>query len=292
MRPSAASSGPSPIASRPHRRRYGDHLSVQTTTLAMDMRKDLVRDALIAVLNPKSITLRNDSPSRKAEGMEPGIELLHRRKPGTFTVEANGLTFEMDLRRPENRPLPRPTPGARGSRETLQGPARRRLLHQPGRLCPRLRQSRCRQGHRSRYLRLRLRRRPQKRRTQRPRNRSHRSQRLRFPESRRTGIRPHHTRSSQFHEKQENPHGRHTRYKEIHLRSLKLLKKAACSPPSVAPTTPPASFSWRISPPPRRSEKVPPPRRRAHPAPRPPRPHHHPGNVLPKGFTSQLIATR
>ncbi len=77
--------------------RYGDHLSVQTLTLAMDMRKDLIRDALIELLAPKSVVLRNDSPSRKAEGMEPGIELLHGENPGSFTVAANGLNFEIDL---------------------------------------------------------------------------------------------------------------------------------------------------------------------------------------------------
>ncbi len=77
--------------------RYGDHLCVQTTTLAMDMRKDLIRDALIAVLSPKSITLRNDSPSRKAEGMEESIELIHGENPGSFTVESNGITYEIDL---------------------------------------------------------------------------------------------------------------------------------------------------------------------------------------------------
>lgn len=77
--------------------RYGDHLSVQTLTLAMDMRKELIRDALIELLAPKSIVLRNDSPSRKAEGMEPGIELLHGENPGSFTVTANGLNFEIDL---------------------------------------------------------------------------------------------------------------------------------------------------------------------------------------------------
>jgi 23S rRNA (cytosine1962-C5)-methyltransferase len=77
--------------------RYGDHLCVQTLTLAMDMRKDIIRDALISILNPKSITLRNDSPSRKAEGMEPAIELLHGENPGTFHVTTNDLTFEIDL---------------------------------------------------------------------------------------------------------------------------------------------------------------------------------------------------
>jgi 23S rRNA (cytosine1962-C5)-methyltransferase len=77
--------------------RYGDHLSVQTLTLAMDMRKELIRDALIDLLAPKSIVLRNDSPSRKAEGMELGIELLHGENPGAFTVVTNGLTYEIDL---------------------------------------------------------------------------------------------------------------------------------------------------------------------------------------------------
>lgn len=77
--------------------RYGDHLSVQTLTLAMDLRKNLIRDALIELLSPKSIVLRNDSPSRKAEGMEVGIELLYGENPGCFEVQANGLSFEIDL---------------------------------------------------------------------------------------------------------------------------------------------------------------------------------------------------
>jgi 23S rRNA (cytosine1962-C5)-methyltransferase len=77
--------------------RYGDHLAVQTLTLAMDMRKELIRDALIETIAPKSITLRNDSSSRKAEGMEPCIELLYGENPGAFTVQVNGLTYEIDL---------------------------------------------------------------------------------------------------------------------------------------------------------------------------------------------------
>ena len=77
--------------------RYGDHLSVQTLTLAMDLRKELIRDALVGLLNPKSIVLRNDSPSRRAEGMETGIEMLHGENPGSFVVRANELDFEVDL---------------------------------------------------------------------------------------------------------------------------------------------------------------------------------------------------
>jgi 23S rRNA (cytosine1962-C5)-methyltransferase len=77
--------------------RYGDHISVQTLTLAMDLRKELIRDALVALLNPKSIVLRNDSPSRRAEGMETSIEMLHGENPGTFVVRTNDLDFEVDL---------------------------------------------------------------------------------------------------------------------------------------------------------------------------------------------------
>ncbi len=77
--------------------RYGDHLSVQTLTLAMDLRKEIIRDALVALFSPKSIVLRNDSPFRKAEGMEPGIEMLYGENPGSFGVRANELDFEIDL---------------------------------------------------------------------------------------------------------------------------------------------------------------------------------------------------
>ncbi|MBC8128002.1 MAG: class I SAM-dependent rRNA methyltransferase, partial [Gloeobacteraceae cyanobacterium ES-bin-144] len=77
--------------------RYSDHLSVQTLTLAMDLRKEIIRDALISLFNPTSIVLRNDSPYRKAEGMEPGIEMLHGENPGPFIVRANDIAFEVDL---------------------------------------------------------------------------------------------------------------------------------------------------------------------------------------------------
>lgn len=77
--------------------RYGDHLSVQLLTLAMDRRAELIRDALIAELEPVSIVLRNDSPSRRAEGMECDISMLHGENPGPQLVRANEIDFEIDL---------------------------------------------------------------------------------------------------------------------------------------------------------------------------------------------------
>lgn len=77
--------------------RYGDHLSVQTLTLAMDQRRELIRDALVEILNPESIVLRNDSPVRKAEGMDSEIALIHGSNIGVFQVESNGIRYEVDL---------------------------------------------------------------------------------------------------------------------------------------------------------------------------------------------------
>lgn len=77
--------------------RYGDHLVLQVLTLAMHQRKDLIIEALVKLLEPKTIILRNDSPMLKAEGLEQEICLVHGENPGPFTVEANGVIFEVDL---------------------------------------------------------------------------------------------------------------------------------------------------------------------------------------------------
>ena len=57
--------------------RYHGHLVLQTLTLAMDQRIELIANALRELLDPQTIVLRNDSPMRKAEGLEPAISLLH-----------------------------------------------------------------------------------------------------------------------------------------------------------------------------------------------------------------------
>src|SRR5713226_2459065 len=51
--------------------RYGDHFVLQTLTLAMETRKDLIASAMIDLFG-KEITIieRNDAPVRRAEGLE------------------------------------------------------------------------------------------------------------------------------------------------------------------------------------------------------------------------------
>jgi len=75
---------------------YEEHLVLQTTTLAMDQRKDLIVDALVKLLEPKSITLRNDSSMRKAEGLEEEISMIFGEQPDPFNVEHDGSIFEID----------------------------------------------------------------------------------------------------------------------------------------------------------------------------------------------------
>ncbi|MGZ5020932.1 MAG: rRNA large subunit methyltransferase I, partial [Chthoniobacterales bacterium] len=48
--------------------RYGDDLVLQTLTLAMDQRKEMILEALKG--DARSIIERNDAPVRRAEGME------------------------------------------------------------------------------------------------------------------------------------------------------------------------------------------------------------------------------
>lgn len=76
--------------------RYGDHLVMQTTTIAMEQRQDIIAKTLLEFLSPASITLRNDSSMRKAEGLEEEIKMIHGAQPEPFTVEYNGSIFEID----------------------------------------------------------------------------------------------------------------------------------------------------------------------------------------------------
>ena len=77
--------------------RYGPHLVVQTLTLAMDKRKELIAEVLLELLSPESIILRNDSHMRKAEGLEAETTVLHGSDPGPFLVENGDLEYHVEL---------------------------------------------------------------------------------------------------------------------------------------------------------------------------------------------------
>ncbi|MEQ1858956.1 MAG: class I SAM-dependent rRNA methyltransferase [Chthoniobacteraceae bacterium] len=79
--------------------RYGDHLVLQTLTLGMDLRRDLIVEVLRGELAPASIVERNDSPVRQAEGLELRTGMLHGTAPEPFVIEVDGVSFEVDLMR-------------------------------------------------------------------------------------------------------------------------------------------------------------------------------------------------
>jgi 23S rRNA (cytosine1962-C5)-methyltransferase len=77
--------------------RYGDCVVLQTLTLAMDQRKDLIADAIEKILKPGCIIERNDAPVRKAEGLELHTGMLRGEAPGPFEVNLAGVRFGIDL---------------------------------------------------------------------------------------------------------------------------------------------------------------------------------------------------
>ena len=85
--------------------RYADHFVLQTLTLAMDMRKDLIVNAMIDLFGEKiTIIERNEAPVRKAEGLDSRIGVLAGAAlSAPITIEINGapqrasLQFEIDL---------------------------------------------------------------------------------------------------------------------------------------------------------------------------------------------------
>src|SRR5881227_89761 len=61
--------------------RYGDYFVLQTLTLAMDLRKDLIANAIVDLFGLVTIVERNDAPVRKAEGMEAHTGVLQGPAP-------------------------------------------------------------------------------------------------------------------------------------------------------------------------------------------------------------------
>ena len=81
--------------------RYGDHVVLQTLTLAMSLNREIIAKVLVDLLGPESVILRNDSPMLVAEGIKEETLMLHGERPAPFIVEAptveGGVKFEIDL---------------------------------------------------------------------------------------------------------------------------------------------------------------------------------------------------
>ena len=77
--------------------RYGAHFVLQTSTLAMDLRKDLIVNAIADLFGEVTIVERNDAPVRRAEGMKLSKGVLRGNSSTEVKIEVDGLKFDIDL---------------------------------------------------------------------------------------------------------------------------------------------------------------------------------------------------
>jgi len=87
--------------------RYGEYFVLQTLTLAMDIRKELIANAIVDLFGAVTIIERNDAPIRRAEGLELRMGVLKgAAPPAAVTIEISGtqvaaatasLQLEIDL---------------------------------------------------------------------------------------------------------------------------------------------------------------------------------------------------
>ena len=76
--------------------RYGDVLVVQITTAGMERSKDAILDALRAVVEPRALLLRNDTPVRALEGLPSYVEPVGE-VPERVELEEHGARFSVPL---------------------------------------------------------------------------------------------------------------------------------------------------------------------------------------------------
>ena len=78
--------------------RFGDHLTCQITTAAMEQRKDILKDILEDLLHPASICWDNTVAARALEGLETGTRLFDGDVPDSLSVLENGITYKAPAR--------------------------------------------------------------------------------------------------------------------------------------------------------------------------------------------------
>ena len=77
--------------------RYEDHLVIQTLTLGMDLRINEITEAIKKLFKPKSIIVRNDSPIRAAEGLKMETHIIEGSPPEAIQIEYLNIPFSINL---------------------------------------------------------------------------------------------------------------------------------------------------------------------------------------------------
>jgi 23S rRNA (cytosine1962-C5)-methyltransferase len=77
--------------------RYGDTVVLQANTAGMERMTPLLLQALERVLGPAAVLLRNDSPSRKLEGLELEVRWAKGGRDAPIDLIENGARFPVEL---------------------------------------------------------------------------------------------------------------------------------------------------------------------------------------------------
>jgi len=79
--------------------RYGEYLVVQTLSQGVERLSPMIVDALQELLRPRGILARNDPRARLLEGLDRRVELVAGEVPDTVAVRELGIDYAVDLRR-------------------------------------------------------------------------------------------------------------------------------------------------------------------------------------------------
>lgn len=77
--------------------RYGEYFVLQTLTLAMEQRKELIVETMAKVLGATNIIERNDAPVRRAEGLPLLTGMLRGEGRAEVEIEVGGMRLGVDL---------------------------------------------------------------------------------------------------------------------------------------------------------------------------------------------------
>ncbi len=73
--------------------RFGDDVVVQCNTATMDRYRDMIVQAIVKLVSPRSIILRNDSRGRVLEGLTQEVVVVYGSAPNTLSLSENGVQF-------------------------------------------------------------------------------------------------------------------------------------------------------------------------------------------------------
>jgi 23S rRNA (cytosine1962-C5)-methyltransferase len=77
--------------------RFGEVLSVQITTAGMEKHKNLLVDALVALIQPSAVLLKNDNSQRQIEKLSLAAEVAYGSLPERLIIEENGARFVVNV---------------------------------------------------------------------------------------------------------------------------------------------------------------------------------------------------